>query len=340
MGDDMGNRYLECLALVLQEETSYPQKPGGPYIRKLKRRDGKIVATAVYDETLDGLVWSDRTRSEIPTKHDGCAYDDDPNDTGGRTCMGILQREYDAWRTVRGLAKQDVWRIADREIEAIFEPQYWQPLRCGEMPAGVDYFLVDFGFACGIGKAAEKLQRALGVKVDRHVGVGTVDAAHRADPGALLEVLAAERESYYRACRTFWAHGKGWLVRNKRVTARALAMVEHSAAPSTMTALAIEEQKPTPETPTPPAAISRDSGADKTAATSGTVKASVGTGALGGLALLGQVNQAAAETKNSGLMDMLARLASDPMFWTYAAIMLLAAYIFRERIRKIITDGI
>jgi lysozyme family protein len=328
-------RYLECLALVLHEETSYPQRPGGPYVRKVRRQGGRIVATAIYDEQIDGLIWSDRTRSQIPTQHDGCAYDDDPHDTGGRTCMGILQREYDAFRRGLGQPTQDVWRITDREIEEIFEPQYWTPLRCGEMPAGVDYFMVDFGFACGIGKAAEKLQRTLGVKVDRHIGVGTLGALRQADAAAVVDLLSAERDAYYKQCRTYWKHGKGWLARNRRVTASALGMVSFQEPAAALSTQIIE-----PETPVPSAAASRDSGADKTVATSKTVQAAIGSGGVSGMLLLGQINQAAAETKGSGLLDLLARLAGNPTFVCALVIMLLASFIFRERLKKIVTEGV
>lgn len=322
----MGSRMLECLALVLEEETSYKQTPGRPYIRKVRRNGGKVVATAAYDDLTGNLVWSDRTRSDIPAKPDGCAYDDDPDDTGGRTCMGILQREYDAWRRARGLGRQDVWRIADREIDDIFDAQYWQPLSCAGMPDGVDYFMVDFGFACGIGKAAEKLQRALGVKVDRHVGLGTIDALHRATPSSVIDVLSADRLAYYKACRTWWKHGAGWTTRNRRVTARALEMCVHPEDRPPVVA-AIE-----PATPTPSPTAARDSGATTSGGAGGlsTLAGSVG----GGVLLLSQVNAATRETRESGLGDLVMTLAASWQFWAAVACSAALLVAYREDVKR------
>lgn len=190
-----GDHFDACLARLLQFETSYPQPVGGPYVRFVasKKRPVSPIETGVPD---------------------GLAFDDDPQDTGGRTSMGILQREYDAWRRSMGLAQRDVWLIEDRELTQIYRRQYWDALRCGELPPGVDMLVFDAGVNCGVGIGARLLQRALGVTDDGHVGQITIAAAWDApDHAALVAAFETAREAYHRQCRTFNVHGSTWLRR-------------------------------------------------------------------------------------------------------------------------------
>src|SRR4029450_10024608 len=83
-------------------------------------------------------------------EHEG-GNDDDPRDPGGRTSRGILQREWDAWRRTRPGLPADVWRAPQDQVEAIYRQNYWNPLRCDDLPAGVDYAGFDYGVNSGIG---------------------------------------------------------------------------------------------------------------------------------------------------------------------------------------------
>lgn len=328
----MTSRMHACLALVLQEETSYRQDAGGPYVRKMISGDDGLRHPAYLDPGPCMLRTYRNRLVNVPTKPDGCAFDDDPHDTGGRTSMGILQREYDKWRSLRGLPCQDVWRIADHEVDAIFGEQYWQPLRCDEMPAGVDYAMVDFGFHCGIGKAAEKLQRLLGVKVDRHIGLSTLDALRRADAAEVVRELTREREAYHRASRTFWAHGRNWLQRTARVQARALAMV---SAPTFAIADATPAAPPSPDpgTPSPSPDASRESGADSASGGKSITATAIGAGS-GAMLVLQQANTAARETQSSGLGPLLLTLVSSWQFWAAALMLVTLLVVFREEVRR------
>lgn len=61
-------------------------------------------------------------------------------------------------------------------------------------------------------------------QVDGHIGQVTLSQARAADLEQLLPAYAAEREAYHRRCKTFWAHGKGWLIRNDRIRGKAVSM--------------------------------------------------------------------------------------------------------------------
>jgi Glycosyl hydrolase 108 len=76
--------------------------------------------------------------------HEG-GNDDDPRDPGGRTSRGILQREWDVWRRGHPGLPADVWRAPQNQVEAIYRQNYWNALRCDDLPAGVDYAVFDYG---------------------------------------------------------------------------------------------------------------------------------------------------------------------------------------------------
>ena len=203
------DRFAACLARVLQAETSYSQPEDGitPFVRfkPTKKRPQSPLVTG---------------------KPDGNAYDDDPNDTGGRTCMGLLQREYNAYRKSLGVETRDVWLIDDAEIRTIYRRQYWDALRCDDLPPGVDFAVFDSGVNCGIGMGARFLQRALGVKSDGHIGMVTLSTVkeHANLPELVSDIIEARR-AYHRVCKTAKYHLEGWLRRDAFAERVALAMV-------------------------------------------------------------------------------------------------------------------
>jgi lysozyme family protein len=102
--------------------------------------------------------------------------DDDPLDRGGRTCDGITQREYNSWCALHHSPAGDVWDATMPTKKAIYMQQYWQPL-CPVLPNAIDYLFFDINVNNGFHEAMLILQRCLGVKVDGHPGVVTVQAA-------------------------------------------------------------------------------------------------------------------------------------------------------------------
>jgi uncharacterized protein (TIGR02594 family) len=170
--------------------------------------------------------------------HEG-GNDDDPRDPGGRTSRGILQREWDVWRRTRPGLPADVWRAPQNEIEAIYRQNYWNALRCDDLPAGVDYAVFDYGVNSGIGRAAKVLQRLVATAVDGEVGPDTITAARRANAAALIAAICDERLAFLQGLRTWPTFGKGWGRRVREVRAAALAMVAKPASPPAVAPAAV-----------------------------------------------------------------------------------------------------
>lgn len=138
--------------------------------------------------------------------------DDDPDDPGGRTSRGITQREYNAYCSLHGLPRLDVWSAPDEQIDDIYLASYWRPYSPA-LPTGVDYSFFDENVNAGLHEAAVILQRALGVAADGHIGAVTMAACQKADADALVDEIARQRVLVYKQTRGFWKYGKGWLNR-------------------------------------------------------------------------------------------------------------------------------
>lgn len=57
----------------------------------------------------------------------------DPDDPGGATQCGIIQRTYDAYRDSKGLPHQTVANMSDPERAQIYERRFWEKASCGKM---------------------------------------------------------------------------------------------------------------------------------------------------------------------------------------------------------------
>ena len=95
-----------------------------------------------------------------------------------------------------------MWRAPQGQVEAIYRQNYWNALRCDDLPAGVDYAVFDYGVNSGIGRAAKVLQRLVATAVDGEVGPDTIAATKRANAAALIERICSERLAFLQGLRT------------------------------------------------------------------------------------------------------------------------------------------
>src|SRR5262245_12267137 len=163
--------------------------------------------------------------------HEG-GNDDDPRDPGGRTSRGILQREWDVWRRSHPGLPADVWRAPQDQVAAIYRQNYWNALRCDDLPAGVDYAVFDYGVNSGIARAAKVLQRMIdaNLAVDGEIGPDTIATARAAPAASLIARICDERLAFLQGLRTWPTFGRGWSRRVQDVRAAALAMASNAKA--------------------------------------------------------------------------------------------------------------
>lgn len=156
-------------------------------------------------------------------------FSNDPHDPGGATMYGIIQREYDAWKKAHGLPLAPVRWISTSDRDAIYMEQYWNAMRCEELPLGVDLMVFDFGVNSGVVKSVKELQVAVGAApVDGHLGLITMGRVRGVnDHAALINKLSARRLSFLQALRNWKYFGNGWRSRVKLATVLALKMASN-----------------------------------------------------------------------------------------------------------------
>ena len=156
-------------------------------------------------------------------------YTDHPSDPGGPTNFGITLA--DARRYWKGNAMADDVRALPQSVaRKIYREQYWNALRCDELPAGVDYAVFDYGVNSGIGRAGKVLRRLLKLS-DRTsvVSDDVIAAAGKCAARDFVVAICAERLAFLKSLKTFPVFGRGWTARVNGVRAAALAMAESRA---------------------------------------------------------------------------------------------------------------
>jgi lysozyme family protein len=187
------------------------------------------MAASTYDEALRRLLL-----------HEG-GYTNHPADPGGPTNFGITIYDYRKY-VKPGATAADVKAMKLDEAKAIYKAKYWDAQRCGDLPAGVDDAVFDYGVNSGIGRSGKVLRRCLGLPDS----TGTVDdaviaAAIHADAPKLIAAICGERLRFLQSLKTWPVFGKGWGARVAEVKAFDLQLAARQ--PLTMPAAAPEVQQ-------------------------------------------------------------------------------------------------
>lgn len=197
--------------------------------------------------------------------HEG-KFVNDPDDRGGATKYGVTQKTLSAWRR-KPATVDDVKNLELREAMDIFRFQYWDAVKADQLPSGVDFCVADTAYNSGPGRAAQILQKALGVKVDGAVGAMTLDAVRKVDPVDLIDKFCNARLAFLKTTYGWSKYGRGWTNRVEDVRNKSIIMSRTGVTPpSTLTEVKI------------------DPASQKTsfaATTSGQSKIGVGVGLLG-----------------------------------------------------------
>ena len=167
-------------------------------------------------------------------------YSNHPADGGGPTKYGITQATLSR-HLGRAATVEDV-RVLDSDLaELIYEDEFWDPLRCDELPGGVDLFLMDAAVHAGGGQATVWLQRAINrereeklpqagywtpLLEDGVLGSKTIAAANACRPERLIRRMAFLRimEAFDDPDDVHFA--RGWVDRVLKTVLHAAAVVE------------------------------------------------------------------------------------------------------------------
>lgn len=165
-------------------------------------------------------------------KHEG-GFVDHPRDPGGATNKGVTIG------TLRKLGMDldgdgdvdvtDLKRLTEADAAKVFKRFYGDAVQADLLPRGLDYSMTDFAVNSGPRRAAEHLQRILGVKADGHIGPMTLAALKGRSVADLINDLCDSRLRFVRSLSTWATFGKGWQSRIDEV--RLLAGRDAASAP-------------------------------------------------------------------------------------------------------------
>jgi lysozyme family protein len=127
-------------------------------------------------------------------------YVNHPNDRGGATNKGIVQRVYDLYRANKKQEPMSVQHITDEEVAEIYRNDYWRPIKADNLPAPIDLVVFDAAVNHGVRQASKFLQRSLGVGDDGVIGPKTIEAVHNDVAAGMTQKVAQDiivQRSYF-----------------------------------------------------------------------------------------------------------------------------------------------
>jgi len=158
--------------------------------------------------------------------HEG-GYVNHPKDPGGMTNMGVTKRVYEEW-VGYSVSENTMQNLEEKDVAPIYKKNYWDRLKCDELPLGLDLCLFDFGVNAGTGRAAKYLQKLVGTTPDGGIGPMTLKAVDEFISlngiPETIEKYQTNRQKYYEKLSTFDTFGKGWTRRNDETYEAAVAM--------------------------------------------------------------------------------------------------------------------
>lgn len=204
IGSSQSSRNKDLLVRRLQEDRLAAAPRAEPAVQALRPvaflQPAQRRAEDRFDACLDHVLAAEG------------GYVNHPADPGGATNLGITRRTLSEFREAEA-SEDDVRALTRAEAREIYRARYWTPMRCAELPAGVDLMVFDFGVNAGPGRSLRLLQRSVGVKADGSVGPVTLAAAQACRATDLIDRLAEGRVAYYRGLAAFPTFGRGWVRR-------------------------------------------------------------------------------------------------------------------------------
>lgn len=187
-------------------------------------------------------------------KHEG-GWADNPKDPGGATMRGVTLATFRRY-VKPNATKDDLRKITDEQIAAVYRRHYWDAVAGAELPDGIDYAVFDFAVNSGPARAAKYLQAVVGAKPDGKIGPATLAATRAVLHADLIHKLCDSRMAYLKRAKgssgalkgkLLWpTFGKGWTNRVSDVRRQAL---ELAARPTPERPSIIEKEVAKPVVP-------------------------------------------------------------------------------------------
>lgn len=144
------------------------------------------------------------------------------SDRGGRTNLGVTQREFDKYREKQGLPRKDVFNITKQEAQQVYKIGYWNIIKGDELPLNVAHAMFSYALTDGPQDSIRFVQRLLGVEVTGFMGPKTKQAIWNASKNGdrkLTERILNKQIARYENDEQE-QFKKGWVNRVKKLRQR------------------------------------------------------------------------------------------------------------------------
>jgi len=150
-------------------------------------------------------------------------YVNNPHDPGGRTNLGVTQRNWEVYLN-RSVTETEMRALTPDNVKSFYKELYWDRIKGDQLPAGIDYAAFDLAVNSGVYKAARYLQQIAGVVDDGIIGPKSMEAILACDPEQTVDALCDMRLDFLKRLPTFSTFGKGWSHRVAEVKLKAISM--------------------------------------------------------------------------------------------------------------------
>lgn len=151
-------------------------------------------------------------------------YSNHAADPGSHTNRGITIFTLSDWLG-RQATVEEVKNLNERDAIEIYRKNYWSAMRCDDLPAGLDFSVMDMGVNAGPGRAGKMLQGIIKATQDGQIGPMTIAAVNGYDNDIrLISEFYEARIAYYKSLKTWDTFGRGWERRAKECLQASLEM--------------------------------------------------------------------------------------------------------------------
>ncbi len=131
-------------------------------------------------------------------------YTEGKGDPGGETKWGISKRSYPTL---------DIKNLTREEAKEIYRRDFWERAKMDALSPALAFQAFDFAVNSGIETAIRKLQTAVGVSDDGHVGPITLAAITARSETDMIALLTAQRIRFLTKRSNWPQAGAGWMNR-------------------------------------------------------------------------------------------------------------------------------
>ncbi|EAV40513.1 hypothetical protein SIAM614_21537 [Stappia aggregata IAM 12614] len=226
LGSSQGSRQKDVVNFEMQTQQN-------KLLRETQKYQADTRGTGISEKSSTTIINKQRTAYADESNFSKCVdlvlqyeggYVKHPKDPGGATNLGITIHTLQNWRN-DDVTDQDVKDLTTLEAKQIYQANYWNALKCDQLPLGVDLVVFDFGVNAGPGRSAKILQKVIGVGQDGIIGPISLKALEVVSPEHIVRRFSQLRMDYYRSLKNWDTFGAGWQSRTRKTEAEALKMV-------------------------------------------------------------------------------------------------------------------